>query len=229
MALSKVIHQFWAGSTLPSNYRYYHHLWKRFNPSWEVVLWRETDALRVLPDSLNAVVQDLYERDAGKLGIELYVQMADVVGYALVHQYGGAYFNCDMQPVNPLPEPMPDKAWASYENGLGDVVNAAIGAPSPENEFWAELIEELPSRYFSNPTAEMVATTGPGLLTDLQKRRPGLLHVFPVETFNPVHWSTISFGSDASGFAPGPETIAVHHWGHRKDRRSNTVETGTQR
>jgi len=43
-------------------------------------------------------------------------------------------------------------------------------------------------------------------------------------------WSWIQPGEDASSFIEGlpEEATAVHHWGHKKDGRSNTVETATQ-
>jgi hypothetical protein len=79
----------------------------------------------------------------------------------------------------------------------------------------------------------MVMTTGPGYLTDYAHTRPEDLHVFPVETFNPVHWKQIQEGGDATWFADGTDwsgtaTIAVHHWGHKKDGRTNRIEGWTQ-
>ena len=213
---------------MPDTYEMYGWMWQDLNPDWKVVTWDES-VIQDFPE-LDAVFKSLYERDAGRHGIELYVQLADVIGYALVERWGGMYVNCDMQPVRSLPM-LPEKAWASLENHEdGRIVNAAIGAPEPRNTFWTGLLEELPRRYFANPTAEMVETTGPALLTDYAHAHPEELHVFPVESFNPVHWRQIEAGGDASSFLDHlPEsTIAVHHWGHKKDGRSNRVETATQ-
>ena len=213
---------------MPEEYVIFGQEWQRLNPDYEVVDWDEhciSDFPNLLP-----VIDSLYDRDAGRHGIELYVQLADVIGYALVEKWGGVYVNCDMQPVRPLPE-MPDKAWASLENNEdGRIVNAAIGAPEPRDPFWKELLRELPGRYFSSPYAEMVETTGPAFLTDLAHEHPEHLHVFPVETFNPVHWKQIEPGGDASAWLDSlpSNTIAVHHWGHKKDGRSNVIETATQ-
>lgn len=224
--MNNTIHRFWAGRPMPEKYIDYGEEWVRLNPDYFVVDWNLT-ALRQFPD-LEPVFDDLFERDAGRLGIELYVQIADVMGYALIERYGGVYVNCDMQPVRALPE-LPDKAWASYENTLDwRIVNAAIGAPAPGDPFWKSLLHHLPERYFSRPGAEMVEQTGPAFLTDHARANPDQLHVFPVETFNPVHWKQIEPGGDASGFSYPEGTIAVHHWGHKKDGRSNHIETATQ-
>lgn len=223
-----MIHRFWAGRQMPEEYEVFGHMWVDLNPDYTVQLWDE----RCLDDfpELKPVFDDLYRRDGGRQGIELYVQLADVVGYALVERWGGVYVNCDMQPVRPLPE-LPKGAWASYENYEDfRIVNAAIGAPEPGNPFWRGLLDGLPERYFANPTAEMVETTGPAYLTDFARTSWAQLHVLPKETFNPVHWKEISAGGDASAWLDRlpAETIAVHHWGHKKDGRSNTVETATQ-
>lgn len=222
------IHRFWAGPRdMPEEYAEYGEKWHRLNPDYQMRMWGEED-ISEFPE-LAPVFKSLYERDAGRQGIELYVQMADVMGYAIIHKYGGVYVNTDMEPVKPLPV-MPNKAWASYENDIGDVVNAAIGAPRPRDVFWSRVVRTLPGRYFANPTDEMVRTTGPGLLTDTAKAYPKRIHIFPKEVFNPIHWSQVPRGDaqiPENRVVP-PETIAVHRWGHRRDGRSNHVETATQ-
>lgn len=224
---TKIIHRFWAGRRIPDEYVAYGLMWEDLNPGWQVLLWGE-ECLGDFP-ALKPVFDSLYERDAGRRGIELYVQLADVLAYALVHRWGGMYVNCDMQPIRPLPDDMPGRAWASYENDIGDVVNSAFGAPEPQNQFWSYVLDRLPGKYFENPQAEMVLTTGPSLLTEQARLHPDLIRVYPVQTFNPIHWSRISPGGDAQEFLEQlpMETIAVHHWGHKKDGRSNVVETAT--
>lgn len=227
---TKNIHRFWMGREMPEAYRQYGEEWQRLNPSWTVRLWGQ-EHLELFPQ-LHAVFASLFARDAGRQGVELCVQIADVMGYAIVERFGGVYVNCDMQPVRPLSAlPKVSHAWASYENYEdGRIVNAAIGSPEANDPFWEELLRGLPARYFENPTAEMIDTTGPAYLTDVAQAHQELLTVFPVPTFNPVHWKQIPAGGDATEFMADlpSETIAVHHWGHRKDQRSNRVETGTQ-
>lgn len=221
------IHRFWAGRPMPEAYEAFGREWERLNPGWDVQMFTEDDLLRF--PALGSVFDSMYERDDDRRGIELFVQLADVMGYAIVEAFGGVYVNCDIEPVRPLTMlPLPDTAWASYENHVdGRIVNAAIGAPLPHHPFWRDLLSGLPRRYFSNPTAEMVETTGPAYLTDFARTRQDL-HVFAVEAFNPTHWSQIPFGGDASGFSYPENTIGVHHWGHKKDHRSNVIETATQ-
>lgn len=233
--VAQTIHRFWAGREMPKAYRDYGRDWEELNPGWDVLTWDEgiVEVIAERIPELAPVFHSLAERDAGRFGIEYYVQLADVLGYALVEHFGGVYVNCDMQPVRSLAGRLPDKAWASLENNEdGRIVNAAFGAPEAHDRFWLGLIHDLPARYFANPEAEMVETTGPAFLTDYARTRSEQLHVFPVVTFNPFHWKQIESGSDAnqllSVVGVSPETIAVHHWGHKRDGRSNRVETATQ-
>lgn len=214
---------------MPQEYRDYRKQWVDLNPGWEVLLWDLIDATNICSDGGLEVIDHIRFRDAGRKGIESFVQIADVFAYEVVAAYGGVYVNCDMQPLKPIESFIPDKAWASYENDIGDVVNSAFGSPVEEDPFWETLVARLPERYFASPTAEMVKTTGPGLLTDHYRDNPDLLHVFPKEYFNPVHWSKVPPGGDASAQALPDTAIAVHHWGHKKDKRTNYVESGTQR
>ena len=223
----KIIHRYWSGNTIPRTYAEYGEEWKRLNPDWEVILWDE-DSLSDFPE-LGPVFDKMYEIDAGRNGVELHTQIADVFGYAVVEKHGGFYANCDIQPLKPLNTLDLHTSWASYENDEdGRVVNAAIYAPQPHDEFWVGLLKGLPERYFADPEAEMVETTGPAYLTDYYLAQPEMLHVYPKNTFNPIHWKQINPGEDASGFDYPEESVGVHHWGHKKSLRSNKVSTATQ-
>lgn len=235
MSQVKLIHRFWAGREMPEEYVAYGAKWAELNPGWEVIDWDLGSALQGLRPDLQEVIEDLYRQDAGRYGIELYVQMADVFGYWLVYRHGGVYTNCDIEPLKPIEGILPDKAWASYENNEdGRIVNAIIGAPNAYDDFWHEVLRGLKARYFASPGEEMVLTTGPGYLTIKANEDRDSIHVFPVETFNPVHWSSVPKGGKSSDVVHWkdkeiPEGVyAIHQWGHRKDGRTNRVATATQ-
>jgi mannosyltransferase OCH1-like enzyme len=222
------------GRQMPEQYREYGEQWKRLNPDCALIDWND-NVLMSLEEELphiRPVLDDLYLRDKGRNGIELAVQVADVVGYALVQQHGGIYVNCDMQPVRPLPS-LPAQAWASYENNEDwRINNAAIGARSPGDAFWTNLLLALPENYFLHQYDEMVMSTGPGFLTEFALTHPGELAVLPMSTFNSKHWKSVLPGDDASAYVTQQrypsDAIAVHHWGHKRDGRTNTVENATQ-
>lgn len=231
-----MIHRFWMGRQMPEQYREYGEQWKRLNPDCTVMDWSDL-ALMPLEEKLphiRPVLDDLFLRDRGRNGIELAVQVADVVGYALVQQHGGIYVNCDMEPVRPLPM-LPHNAWASYENNEdGRINNAAIGARSPGHVFWTDLLLALPENYSRFRYDEMVMATGPGFLTNFAATAShrAQFTVLPMVAFNSKHWKTILPGDDASAYVTQQryprEAIAVHHWGHKRDGRTNVIENATQ-
>lgn len=209
---------------MPDAYKEFGEKWEDLNPGW--ILIDHGEEVLQLWDDLAPVFNHLYERDGGRDSEELHVQVADVVGYALVREFGGVYVNTDMEPVRPIEPQLPEEnAWASFENHDDwRIVNAAIGAPKAQNPFWVKLLEGLPERYFANPEDEMVMTTGPGYLTDFANANTQIpLTIFSKDAFNSVHWTNIERGGDASGFSFPDVAIAVHHWGHRKSGRLNHI------
>lgn len=209
---------------MPEVYKEYGRKWQELNPGILIMNWNR-DILDSFPD-LYDVFQDLRDRDGGRNGVELAVQTADVIAYALVARHGGMYVNCDMEPVRRLPA-MPNIAWASLEDDYF-LNNAAFGAPRESDPFWVGLIEALPANYFAKRTQEMVFSTGPQFLTEYAYAHPGYIAILPQSVFNSTHWRDVPLGGDASGRAYPDDAIAVHHWGHKKDGRTNHVETATQ-
>lgn len=223
------LHRLWLGpAEMPERYVEFGLRWQELNPGWRVTTWTS--------DMLNweirneQVLDHLWLRAGQKKTVEWAVQAADVIAYDLVCCYGGVYVNCDIDPVKPLDDlfdVVGGSAWASLENDEdGRIVNAAFGAGRPRNPFWIAVTDALGPRYWENPGAEMVETTGPALLTDVAHQRDDLV-VLPVETWNPIHWKQIPPGEhatyDRDEMAARPGVFGVHGWGHRHDQRSNTV------
>lgn len=230
--MSRIIHRLWLGPRpMPPRYVEFGKRWKDLNPDWQVKDWSYEDLHGVLQNQ--AVIDDLIRRDAGRQGIELYVQMADVMAYEIIWRFGGLYANVDIQPVRPMQalfdiHYVGGDAYAPFEDEGSLVVNAVMGGP-PNHHFWQRVVDTLPERYWANPTGEMNQTTGPVHLTNCWRQFPEGFKPLSQTSFNPVHWKQIPVGEDADGkYILGPETIGVHHWGHKKDKRTNYVETATQ-
>lgn len=238
-----IVTRFWGGRPIPEEYSRYESLWGTVAGARTVLTlgpsivypnnrhyYFDSDGNEFFPGLID-VLEDLKKRDAGRNGIEYWVQVADVMGYLLVWLYGGVYVNCDIEPLRRFDPPA--IAWASYENEDDwRIVNAAIGAPYPRDPFWGGLLSGLAERYFSMPGAEMVETTGPAYLTEYANDNRSRCLILPRDAFNPVHWSRVQPGEDATPHLDRDRlpanTVGVHHWGHKRDGRSNTVETATQ-
>ena len=215
------IYRFWGGPDMPDDYREYGRKWAELNPGREVQDWSEAD-VQGRSWANQAVIDHLYERDDGRHTIEFYVTLADVVSYELLLESGGSYFNCDVEPLRPLSE-LEDEwglTWVAREDELW-VVNSEMGG-EPGHPFYADLVGTLGPRYFADPYNEMVITTGPKLLT-LVWARHAEVSALPVEAFNAVHWTKVPHGSTAVGIAVPESAYGRHHWGHRRDGRTNII------
>lgn len=238
----KYVHRIWLGpKPMPERYVEYGRRWQELNPDWTVCLWTEQDLLPGRDGARNVsevlrrydVIEDLVRRDGGRCGEELYVQMADVFAYELIHLFGGIVVNVDIEPVRPMAYlleyyQLGDTAYAALEDG-NRIVNAVLGGPAGHPLF-ARVLNDMRDRYFASPGAEMVDTTGPALLTDVVRSWQGNdVTVLPVWSFNSVHWAEIPEGGTADGlWCPRDGVVGIHHWGHRESGRSNTVETATR-
>jgi hypothetical protein len=219
---------------MPAEYKQYGRDWEDFNPGWTVTDW-DSSSLHLNDTQVwrNAAVLDDLLANGEKEGadkIALATHLADVLAYELVFEFGGLYVNTDMQPVKSL-DTLFENHPALYETaGAGKeddhyVVNAVMWAPEPGMYFWERVIAELPGRYFGMYGDYMSNTTGPHLLTMVYNWFPDLLHVVDKQVFNPLHFTEVEFGQDAkfNAWELPAETITVHHWGHRKNRRNQRV------
>lgn len=225
--MKQLIHRLWLGpNPMPQRYRGYGASWAALNPGWTVHDWTAED----LPPLTNQAVYD--QLGGGAVApipldpqIAIAVQRADVVGYELVHRYGGVYVNCDLEPLRPLDGALPDTAWAAYEDATY-LNNGAIGAPEPGSAFWAAVIHELPRRLAALPGRPMNQTTGPHLLTHVWRSRDwtGAFTALPREHFHYAHYDRIRLGGTATAYrqaALDAGAIALHHWGHRHDQAAS--------
>jgi len=216
---------------MPVQYQTFGSMWESLNMGWSVHDWTESELMAIQWDN-QEVLEDLYRRDAEHRTVELFVQVADVLDYELLFRYGGVYVNVDIEPVKPLSDlnrfvPR-GQAWVSREDNAF-VVNAAMAGRSG-HPFYKAVIDDLYVRYFANPHGEMNHTTGPRLLTDTHRSWTGEPVVaLPVEVFNPIHWKDIPIGGDATGRHVPATTVGLHHWGHRRDNRTNVIELGVER
>jgi mannosyltransferase OCH1-like enzyme len=222
---------------MPEKYEYYEQAWKRLNPDWEVQTWTSESVEAVIFQN-QAVIDDVLNRDGGRNGVECFVQLADIMGYELVHQFGGVYTNVDIEPVKSLAalgdafDIWPETDWSTWEDQHLFVANCIFGGPK-NSAFWKYVIDSLPASYHNRPGEEMNQVTGPVFLTACingwiaSGRIPP--KILPERAFNPVHWKSIPLGGDADAVQHDLDGVfGVHHWGHKLTGRTNYVESATQ-
>lgn len=238
--MTNLIHRFWGGEEMPEEYVRYGLKWRELNPDHVVLEWRFKNGELVCDHFKHTIINDevwdsIFSPPPG-MTLDLHAawtQRADVLGYELLFEYGGWYFNTDIEPVQPLTElgcyDTLDILPAAAREDDDWLVNAAMWAPEHHHDFYRECCLRLPERYFAAPGEYMNVTTGPHLLTEVAGYLP--IIALDKDAFSHVHWSQVPHGGDASFIFDEPyvlpsNTVGIHHWGHRKSQRSQTAWIG---
>lgn len=207
-----MIHRIWFGPReMPERYRDFGQKWAELHPDWEVKDWGYHD----LPPLQNQWLFDsVFEKwggiaGAGKQNSAKQVQQADIAAYELVHQLGGLYVNCDIEPLRPLDELLHNEAWVVRSPHARYVSNAVMYAPRPGDAVFGEVVETLPRFISTRLVRAMNKQTGPSLLTFVIDKHPEFL-VRPAEWFHPFSY----YEMEKAG-ASFPEAYTKHHWGHQ--------------
>lgn len=223
-----LIHRMWLGPRpMPAPFRGFGKKWQELNPGAKVIEW----GWHNLPEDLanEDVLEDIRGRCTKGGSIEMAVALADVIAYDLVNRFGGTYVNCDIRPLRPLSllgDVLTRQPWASWESDeeWRGVVNAAFGGPAG-HPFWESVVTGLlPARYWrmkAEGNGIIPDATGNALMGEAMAARPGVLHAFPRETFNPVH--STELGLLTPSWVPPPGAVAVHYWDHKRTGRTNYI------
>ena len=214
LVIERVVHRIWFGpKPMRRELIEFGKAWERLG--YDVLLWTEAN----LPPLKN---HEIYE-EIGRRGVNtgggvpelgVWVQRADLVSYELIHRFGGIYANTDMEPLRSL-DPILEgvEAFAGMEDG--EFLSNALMGCTVGNEFFGELIDELPVRYREMPGEPMNAVTGPHLLSRMQRLNPEGITIFPKVYFNPVLFDGQDMMREWGDF---PDSYCVHHWGHTRER-----------
>ena len=113
--IPKKIHYCWfGGAEKPAMAHKCIQSWQKFCPDWEIVEWNESNF------DLDAIPYVRYCYDHKKWAF-----LSDYVRLAVVRQYGGVYFDTDVELLKPLDDLLGYGAFYSYETE--DLVNTGQG------------------------------------------------------------------------------------------------------
>lgn len=204
---------------------------KEFHPKWEIKLYNEDDAQKIIKEYLPELlpIYNAYPH---------YVQKADLFRIILVYVYGGFYLDLDMICLKPLDEliqyklVLPEERYVQrgkkhiYEklDGIRIKHNLRLGnymfGGIPQHKFWLYYFKEAikKSSQKIKHEGDVLETTGPGLLTNVyhkyNKQFPELylLKNLDRKCLNPNH-NEISchFGNFAAHMHTG-----TWRWMHKK-------------
>lgn len=189
--IPKLFHWIWLGpKPLPEEFAGYIAGWKALHPGWEFRLWTDNDR----PPLKN----EQPFRDAKN-----WAQKSDILRYELLHMFGGVYLDTDFECLKNIdPLLVGVSAFSAWE----DPASIAVGVMgcTPGHTLFGELIDALPANIAT--TTNQVLQTGPGFFTKFVRDRKDIT-LFPSQSFYPIHYSGMTFGSRDAAYAD-------HKWAH---------------
>lgn len=146
--IPKLIHFCWFGEKpLPDSTRRYIRTWRRFLPDYRIVKWSEKN---VDISSAPAYVQEAYEA-------KKYAFVSDYVRVQKLLQYGGIYFDTDVEVLRPLEPYLEGHSLVMGFEGEG-ILSTAFFACGKGHPFMEEFEKTYHTRHFLGEDGSMDLT-----------------------------------------------------------------------
>lgn len=187
--IPKIIHYCWFGrGEKPELAKKCIASWKKSCPDFEICEWNEDNC-----DYLS--IPFMAEAYAAKK----YAFVSDVMRLIVLEQYGGVYFDTDVEVVRDISPLLDDEGFIGFEND--QFVNSGqVMAAKAHHPVIQAMIEEYKKLRFTNADGTTTPVGCPRLNTDVMERfgliRNGReqvvagIHVYPADYFNPMDSTT---------------------------------------
>ena len=187
--IPKIIHYCWFGrGEKPELAKRCIASWKKFCPDFEIREWNEDNC-----DYL--AMPFMAEAYAAKK----YAFVSDVMRLVVLEQYGGVYFDTDVEVLRDISPLLDDEGFIGFEND--QFVNSGqVMAAVPHQPIVQAMIEEYKKQHYMQPDSSVMPVGCPRLHSDVLERfgliRNGQeqivagIHVYPDDYFNPMDSTT---------------------------------------
>lgn len=187
--IPKIIHYCWFGrGEKPELAKKCIASWKKFCPDFEIREWNEDNC-----DYL--AMPFMAEAYAAKK----YAFVSDVMRLVVLEQYGGVYFDTDVEVVRDISPLLNDEGFIGFENNRF-VNSGQVMAAVPHQPIVQAMIDEYKKLHYMQPDSSVMPVGCPRLNSDVLERfgliRNGQeqivagIHVYPDDYFNPMDSTT---------------------------------------
>ena len=187
--IPKIIHYCWFGrGEKPELAKKCIASWRRFCPDFEIREWNEDNCG-------DLAIPFMAEAYAAKK----YAFVSDVMRLVVLEQYGGVYFDTDVEVLRDISPLLEDEGFIGFENDRF-VNSGQVLAAIPHHPVIGAMIAEYKTLHFLNPDGSTNAVGCPHLNSDVMERfglvRNGQeqlvagIHVYPEDYFNPMDSTT---------------------------------------
>lgn len=222
--IPKIIHYCWfGGNPLGENEKKCIESWKKYFPDYEIKLWDENNY---------DVNKTLYTKQAYEE--KKYAFVSDYARFDILYQYGGIYFDTDVEVIKPMDDIIKQGAFLGCESvAKKDMVNPGLGmAVEVGNVFYREVVEHYKSLQFLGVNGEKKDGTVVSIVTELLKKRGFKnkkeiqkveeITIYPQEYFCPMNYLTNEIHITEN-------TYTIHHYSASwltDEARQQNIEIG---
>lgn len=174
MALPKIIHFIWIGSSIPDWARDNIAQFKLLNPDYRIMIHGEEIMLPFFQDAYNGITNE-----------HIYSRRSDILRICALLRHGGWYFDCDFLPFRPINDiyreyPQTNDCFIThcdYLHGKPWMANGIIGS-TKDSAFLAQIVRSILMKNF-NREPLCWGSYGTEIVTNLQKQFPHLVTIGP--------------------------------------------------
>lgn len=190
--IPKVIHYCWfGGKPLPESAKKCIDSWRKFLPDYEVKEWNESNYnVHKIP-----YIHEAY--DAKK-----YAFVSDYARYDILHQFGGVYFDTDVEVIQTMDDIIEKGPYMGIEvpakSNITPLVNPGLGIGAPANlTFYKKILDYYRNLHFLGKdgkpnevtivthTSKVLAESGMQPVNEIQQVES--IWIYPVDYFNPLN------------------------------------------
>lgn len=190
--IPKIIHYCWfGGNPLPKSAQKCIRSWGKYFPDYEIKEWNEQNF------DVNSILytQQAYER-------KKYAFVSDYARFQILHQYGGLYFDTDVEVIKPMEDLLAKGAFMGIEKDADKVgVAAGLGlAAEPNMPIYQEIVDHYHQVPFVDEDGNQIPGTVVKHVTDVLIQKGFVLKdeiqhvadiwIYPNEYFNPLEDAT---------------------------------------
>ena len=187
--IPKRIHYCWFGrGEKPDSVKKCIASWRKFCPDFEIVEWNEENCEYLAVPFMAEAYQE-----------KKYAFVSDVMRLLVLEQYGGVYFDTDVEVVRDITPLLGDEGFIGFENDQY-VASGLTVASVAHHPVIQAMIEEYKTLHFVRPDGSITPVGCPrlntavlerfGLIRNGQEQIVSGIHVYPADYFNPLDSAT---------------------------------------
>lgn len=206
--IPKIIHYCWfGGKEIPDKEKKCIESWKKYCPDYEIKEWNESN----YDINKNLYIRQAYEK-------EKWAFVTDYVRLDVIYQYGGIYFDTDVEIVRNLDDLLYNKAFVGMENVTGKEYSIATGlgfGAGKGNLIIKDWRDEYKNLSFIQEDGTVDLLTTPARTSEYMRKRgfrqenaiqtiDGMV-IYPTEYFSPKQY-------DRKKICVTENTYSIHHY-----------------